>query len=61
MTLGSLKVILYVRASLLTPLVDQLHPAIGEFSFNCTGTVASFDWIRIGLLLPPRAAAAALV
>ena len=46
--------------------VDQLHPGTGEFSFNCTGTVASCDWICIELLLPPRrlataAAAAALV
>ena len=34
--------------------MDQLHPGTGEFSFNCTGTVASCDWIRIELLLPPR-------
>ena len=37
--------------------MDQLHPETGELSFNCSGTagtVASCDWIRIELLLPPR-------
>ena len=38
---------------------DQLHPGTSEFSFNCTGTVASCDWICIELLLPPRHLAAA--